>query len=70
MYSTLHKPFQQFINVLYLIFRADLSHRIPSHQPDQLIKQHLHKKQGGTRYIPTSSNRINFLHDLFDCTGA
>ena len=36
-----------------LFVRADQSHRIPSHQPDQLIEQHLHH----TYYItPVQSN--------------
>ena len=32
------------VNIAIVIcIRADPSHRIPSHQPDKLIKQHLHQ---------------------------
>ena len=35
--------------------RADQSHRISSYRPDQLIEQHLHKKQCEARYNAPSS---------------
>ena len=43
------------------LHRADQSHRIPSHQPDQLIEQRSHKKQCGAQYNALSSIRIHFL---------
>ena len=45
--------------------RADPSHRIPSHQPDLLIKQHLHEKQCGVRYNVPSSIRIHILLSVY-----
>ena len=53
---------QRDISVCYLrwgclneVIRADPTHRIPSHQSNQLIEQHLHKKQCGTRYNAPNS---------------
>ena len=60
------------ILTLLLIHRADQSHRIPSYQPDQLIENHLHKKQCRMRYNAPSSIRIHILFSVcllhYTCT--
>ena len=48
-----------------VIVRADLSHRIPSHQPDPFIEQHKNKKQCGTRYKVTSFIHIHILLSVY-----
>ena len=45
--------------------RADLSHRTPSHQPDQLIEQHKNKKQCGARYKVPSFIHIHILLSVY-----
>ena len=45
--------------------RANLSHRIPSHQLDQLIKQHKNKKQCGARYKLPSFIHIHILLSVY-----
>ena len=53
------------ISQLIVICRADQSLRIPSFQRDQLIENHLHKKQCRTRYNAPSSIRIHILLSVY-----
>ena len=59
------KNFQASKLQFYSFLRADLSHRIPSHQPDQLIEQHKNKKQCGARYKVPSFIQIHILVSVY-----
>ena len=50
---------------LVVWMRADLSHRIPSYQPDQLIEQHRNKKQCGARYKVPSFIHTHILLSVY-----
>ena len=61
----------QGCELLHIRSHADQSHRIQSYQPDsdQLIEQHLLKKQCGTQYNAPSSIRIRSVYLLhYTCT--